>query len=78
MEFNKIGNYTELKLPYVKHPIIIPKVNLKGKKWNHIVLKQEDKVSTLNGEWIIELRKLPENAYLYKMIDRITGSYIRH
>lgn len=77
IEFDNIGNFTSIKIPYMKHPLIIEDENLKNKKWNMLILKKDYKVSINNGGWSIELFNLLPMAYLYKKVDRPTRSYIK-
>jgi hypothetical protein len=77
IQFNNVGNFTSIETPYTKHPLIINDTNLKNKKWNMLILKKDYKVSGQGGGWMVELYNVSPDTYLYKKIDRPTGSYMR-
>jgi hypothetical protein len=75
--YNKETMETVIKIPYSKNPIKIQGQNLKNKKWNMIILKQNFKVPLSTGGWMIELIKTTPDTYLYKKVDRLSRSYIK-
>ncbi len=77
IDFNRLENFTLITVPYSKYPIKIQDVNLKNKKWNVLILKRDYKVSTNDGGWLLEIYNLPPETYMYKKIDRPTGSYVK-
>lgn len=77
IEYNKIENVTSIKIPYSKYPILIEENNLKNKKWNLLILKKDYKVSLNKGGWMVELYNAPPETYMYKKVDRPTGSYMK-
>lgn len=67
---NKEDN-TLIYTPYTKRPLVINDFRIVDNKWNLMILKQEDKISTLNGEWVADFKKVDDSFYLVSQVDRL-------
>lgn len=67
---------TIIYTPYSKKPVIVNDTRVGFGNWNLMILKQEDKISTLNGQWIADFKKVRNDVYMIKQVDRLGKSSI--
>lgn len=67
---------TYIHTPYTVHPIEIDDTHIYHRKWNYLIIHQEDKITTLRGEWVIEFKNNKADEYYIKKMDRLGKSSI--
>lgn len=65
-----------IKIPYRTTPLEFNNMNFITRNWNYLVIRQVDKIETSMSEWVVDFKKIPNDSYMTKFMDRLGRSSI--